>query len=180
MLRLILFLLLVAIPIAEISLFIVIGGQIGALPTILIIILTAAIGTVLLRRQGGAALVALKRDIDRGEMPFAAIGHAVTVAIAGLLLLTPGFITDAAGFALFMPAVRRWLWRRLSGLVDFRTVGAAGPAGPRRSGRGSTIDLDEDDYAAHPHGADPRSAEPPRLAPDPARENPDSPWNRNG
>ncbi|MEM8665740.1 MAG: FxsA family protein, partial [Pseudomonadota bacterium] len=75
MLRLILFLALVGIPIAEISLFLVIGGEIGVLPTIAIIILTALIGAILLRRQGAAALAALQRDLHRGEVPAAAIGH---------------------------------------------------------------------------------------------------------
>lgn len=167
MLRFILFFLLVAMPIAEIAVFLVVGEAIGALSTILIIILTAVIGTILLRRQGLQALTRLREDSRAGRVPAAAIGHAITVAIAGALLLTPGFITDTIGFALFIPAVRRGLWRLIASSFVVRSVGGSplgpgpsrddgfdsgpkpGPAGgfgspPRRGPQ--TINLDSDEY----------------------------------
>jgi len=153
--RLILFLLLVGIPIAEIAVLLTVGSVIGVLPTIAIIILTAAIGTVLLKRQGVSALRRLQDDVRQDRIPAEAIGHAVTVAIAGVLLLTPGFITDAVGFALFVPAVRRALWRRIARSVTVVHAARPGPGrGPQPRGR--TIDLDEEDYR---------------------RADPDSPWN---
>lgn len=183
MLRLLLFIILVGVPIAEIALFITVGEQIGALPTILIIIATAVLGTALLRRQGAAAVRHLRADLDAGRVPAAAIGQAVTIAIAGLLLLTPGFMTDAVGFALFIPAVRRFLWRQISSSVKVRRVdpsgpryeggsanpfGAGGPFGPRERPRThpGTINLDGDDYTERRDGPAGPGA-PPRD---------DSPW----
>ncbi|MEM8663842.1 MAG: FxsA family protein, partial [Pseudomonadota bacterium] len=117
MIRLILFILLLGVPIAEIAVFIAVGSAIGVLPTILLIILTTVIGATLLRRQGVSALAKLQDDVRNKRTPAGAIGEAVTVAIAGILLLTPGFITDAVGFTLFIPAVRRWLWRGVKGSI---------------------------------------------------------------
>lgn len=159
MFRLILFAALVAVPIAEIAVFLVVGGAIGALPTIGLIVLTAIIGTVLLRRQGTAAFARLQEDIRANRVPAAAIGHALTVAIAGFLLLTPGFITDAVGFLLFVPAVRGALWRQIRSSIKVHRLdpegfgqGPAGPGGgPPRGPR--TIDLEEGEFGP----ADPSS-----------------------
>jgi len=150
LIRLVLFAALVAVPIAEIAVLLVVGSAIGALPTIGLIVLTAIIGAALLRRQGTAAFGRLQADLQANRVPAAAIGHALTVAVAGVLLLTPGFITDAVGFLLFVPAVRSALWRRIRSSIkvhrldpetgpDFRHPGAP-PRGER------TIDLDADDY----------------------------------
>jgi UPF0716 protein FxsA len=100
------FLLLVAVPIIEIALFIQIGGWIGLWPTIGIVILTAAIGTMLLRAQGLAALGELQRRLSAGEDPSATLAHAAMILVAGILLLTPGFFTDGVGFLLLTPPVR--------------------------------------------------------------------------
>lgn len=151
MIRLLLFILLVGVPIAEIAVFLTVGSAIGVLPTIAIIILTAVIGATLLKRQGVSALARLQSDVRNNKVPAAAIGEAVTIAIAGLLLLTPGFITDAVGFSLFVPSFRSWLWRRISGSVKvvtgsgaaanvFRTRPKPGPQASR------TIDLEEGEY----------------------------------
>ncbi|MEM9221370.1 MAG: FxsA family protein [Pseudomonadota bacterium] len=147
MIRFIIFVLLIGIPIAEVAVFMVVGSIIGVLPTILIIILTALIGAGLLKRQGVSALAQLQDDLRNERVPAASIGSAVTIAIAGLMLLTPGFITDAVGFALFVPAVRRWLWRRVSGSV--KVVGMEGMADPRQKQRRGerTIDLEEGEYS---------------------------------
>lgn len=146
MFRLILFAALVAVPIAEIALFLVVGSFIGVLPTIGLVVLTAIIGTVLLRRQGTEAFRRLQADIRANRVPAAAIGHALTIGIAGVLLLTPGFMTDAAGLLLFVPAVRSALWRQILASVKIHRLDPeAGPApGSPRGPR--TIDLDADDY----------------------------------
>jgi UPF0716 protein FxsA len=156
LLRLILFALLVAVPIAEIAVFLVVGDVIGALATLGLIVLTAFIGTVLLRQQGLAAFRRLQEDLRNDRVPAAAIGHAITVAIAGALLLTPGFITDGVGFLLFIPGVRTVLWRQILKSVKVHRIdpetgspfGPAGPGGFGQAPRGGpqTIDLDNDDY----------------------------------
>lgn len=129
--RSILFILLLIVPVAEIAVFLTVGSMIGVLPTLLIIVLTAVVGAVLLKRQGLSAFARLQSDARAGRVPAAAIGQAITVAIAGALLLTPGFITDTVGFLLFVPAVRGWLWKQISGSVKVY----GGPNGMRPDGR---------------------------------------------
>ena len=130
-----LFAILVAVPIIEIALFIEVGGAIGTWPTIGIIILTAFVGTLLLRRQGLAALRNFQARLESGEDPGLLIAEGVMILVAGLLLLTPGFFTDAIGFALLAPPVRRAVWAmirarvRISG-VTIRTGPAAGAGQP--------------------------------------------------
>ncbi|WP_420394275.1 FxsA family protein [Acuticoccus sp.] len=144
MIRTVLFLLLVLVPIAEIAVFLAVGSQIGTLATLGIIVATAIVGAILLRRQGLSALARLQSDLRSGRVPAAAIGHAIAVAVAGVLLLTPGFITDTVGLLLFVPAVRASFWRRLAGSAKLRVhPGSAPRGGPRsRSDTGRTIDLE--------------------------------------
>ncbi len=109
-----LFLLLLIVPIIEIVLFIEVGGMIGVWPTIGIVLLTAIIGTAMLRRQGLAALRNLQARIAAGENPGRLLADGAMILIAGVLLLTPGFLTDMVGFLLLVPGVRGWLWSRLA------------------------------------------------------------------
>lgn len=102
----ILFGLFVGIPILEIALFIQIGSIIGILPTIAIVILTAFLGTVLLRQQGLSVLNQARQDLEAKRPPIASVADGALLLIAGAFLLTPGFFTDAVGFALMVPAVR--------------------------------------------------------------------------
>jgi len=134
-------LLFIAVPIAEIALFIELGGWIGLWPTIGCIVLTAMIGTVLLRQQGLSVLTRVRESHDRGEVPLDAVFDGACLLVAGLLLLTPGFLTDSVGFALFVPPFRRWLGRGLWQLVRHRgtihvDVGGSDPR-PRREGPGA-------------------------------------------
>ncbi len=124
-----LFLVLVAVPIIEIALFIQVGGWLGLWPTLGIVILTAAIGTVMLRAQGLAALGDLQRKLQVGEDPSATLAHGAMILVSGLLLLTPGFFTDAVGFLLLIPAVRtaamRFVRNRMIIHTQMHTGGAA-------------------------------------------------------
>jgi len=106
-----LFLALVGVPILEIALFIEIGGAIGTWPTIATIFLTAAIGAFLLRSQGSGLMARARATLDRGEMPVEEVIHGLFLLIAGALLLTPGFFTDAVGFLLCVPSIRLALGR---------------------------------------------------------------------
>ncbi len=132
------FLLLVAVPIVEIALFIQVGGWLGLWPTIGIVILTAAIGTMLLRAQGLAALGELQRRLAAGEDPSATLAHGAMILVAGVLLLTPGFFTDGVGFALLTPPVRaaairlaiRFARSRMTQVHMGIHTGAAGRRGP--------------------------------------------------
>jgi UPF0716 protein FxsA len=108
---LIFFLIFVATPIIEIVLFIQIGGLIGILPTILIVIVTAIAGSILLRLQGGAVLQRTRQALRAGDLPVDPVIDGISLMMAGALLLTPGFFTDAVGFLLFVPPLRRALAR---------------------------------------------------------------------
>jgi len=103
----------VVIPVVEMWLLIEVGSRIGALPTIALVLLTAVIGLALLRRQGFATLVRGHRRLEEGELPATEIVEGLVLAVAGALLLTPGFVTDAIGFAGLIPQSRQWLVRRL-------------------------------------------------------------------
>lgn len=107
----ILFLIFLLVPILEIYLLIKVGGFIGALPTIGLVVLTAVIGSAMLRHQGVAVLRQAQRNIDQGTLPARALLDGVFLVIGGALLLTPGFFTDAVGFLCLIPAGRDWLVR---------------------------------------------------------------------
>ncbi len=109
-----LFLILVAVPIIEIGLFIQVGGFIGLWPTLGIVVLTALIGTMLMRVQGLATLEKLKTTVNTGGNPGEPMAHGAFILVAGLLLLTPGFFTDATGLLLLVPPVRALVIKALA------------------------------------------------------------------
>lgn len=94
------------VPLVEIGLFIQIGGLIGLWPTLAIVVLTAILGTYLVRSQGIMALDNLRGSFSRLEDPSGPLAHGAMILLAGALLLTPGFFTDAVGFALLAPPIR--------------------------------------------------------------------------
>lgn len=103
---LILLLLFIGVPMVEIAVFIQVGGMIGLWPTLAIVVLTAVAGSYLLRLQGTATLVRAQQAMARGEMPLAEVFDGACLLVAGVLLLTPGFVTDTLGALLFIPPVR--------------------------------------------------------------------------
>lgn len=118
-----LFLLFVIMPILEMWLLIEVGGLIGALPTIGLVFLTATIGFALLRRQGFETLRRGSWKMEHGELPAREIAEGLMLAVSGALLLTPGFVTDAIGFAGLTPVFRRWVFARLQrhmAIVSYR------------------------------------------------------------
>lgn len=105
------FIIFVIIPLTEISLFIAVGREIGVLPTLLLCVFSAILGSVLLQQQGMATLLSARRAMEAGSMPLKEIFDGISLSLAGVLLMTPGFLTDAMGFALLIPAVRAWILR---------------------------------------------------------------------
>jgi len=110
---LLILLLLITVPIAELYLLLAVGGHIGALPTIGLVILTAVLGAGLLRLQGLATLARAQAALDARRLPARELIEGLMLLVAGAFLLTPGFITDSIGFALLLPGLRR----RVTGLV---------------------------------------------------------------
>lgn len=99
----------IIVPMAELAVLIQVGSLIGTLWTILVIILTAAIGVALLKRQGMEVLTRASQRMNEGSLPANELAEGFMLAFAGALLLTPGFLTDALGFSLLVPAVRKVL-----------------------------------------------------------------------
>ncbi|SPF79439.1 FxsA family protein [Pseudoprimorskyibacter insulae] len=103
----------VAVPMIEIALFIQVGGLIGLFPTLLIVVITAIIGTSLVRSQGAMAMKGLRSSFSRLDDPTRPLADGAMILVAGALLLTPGFFTDFVGFSLLMPPVREAIYRHL-------------------------------------------------------------------
>ncbi len=131
-----------ALPLIEIALFIVIGQAIGLLPTLLGIVLTGLIGALVLRWQGLATLREMQIRLQRGEMPARQMGDAMLIGFAGLLLLLPGYFTDLIGLLLLVPWTRELIYRLLARNLKVVEVTTS----YRRAGDPELIDLDDGDY----------------------------------
>lgn len=119
----------IGVPLIEIALFIQVGGLIGVWPTIIVVFLTAVAGAALLRHQGLGTLARLQESLDRGEPPLDPVFDGFCLLAAGILLLTPGFFTDALGFLLFTPPLRAALKRLVASRIRVNTQGAPSQGG---------------------------------------------------
>jgi len=105
--------LLILVPLIELALLIYVGIVIGALYTILIVLITGLIGIVILRKQGVAILRKTRSNLEQGILPAEGIVDGALVLLAGVLLITPGMIMDVLGFVLLIPQVRRFINNQL-------------------------------------------------------------------
>ena len=110
-------LMLIIVPIIEITLFVQIGRAIGLGWTLLIILATAMLGARAIRRQGIGALARAQAQMANGKPPVGEIVHGVLILMAGILLLTPGFMTDALGFLLLFSATRLFVLEMAAGFI---------------------------------------------------------------
>ena len=99
----------IVIPLVEIGVLIQVGGIIGVVPTLAIIVITAFAGAYMVRSQGLATARSAQATLSRGEVPLAEVFDGVCLFASGLLLITPGFVTDAVGGVLLVPWFRLWL-----------------------------------------------------------------------
>jgi len=154
--------LLLFIPILEISVFILVGGEIGVAATLGMILLTAILGSILLRIQGFAILNRIRAQTANGGLPGKELVNGVMILIAGVLLLTPGFVTDSLGFLLFFPPFRQFLWSTIASKVVIKTAGSSFHQDNQRyyskEYDDGVVDLDASEFSEKP--------------------NPDSPWNK--
>lgn len=141
-------LLVLALPILEIAGFVVVGREIGVLATIGLVLLSALVGTFLLRQQGFGVMARARAEMDAGRSPGRQLAHGLIVLIAAMLLIVPGFISDIIGILLFIPAIRDVAWRFLKNRVSVVTNFGGGGFGRRRQEK--VIDLDSDDYSRRP------------------------------
>ncbi|MFZ5652800.1 MAG: FxsA family protein [Pseudomonadota bacterium] len=128
------FLVFFILPIVELWLLIRVGAAIGATLTVALVLATAALGIGVINRQGLRTLTRARAGLARGAPPAAEMIEGLLRALAGLLLVLPGPLTDTAGLLGLIPGLRRWLARRLL---------ASGRLGQPGAGRG---DLIEGDY----------------------------------
>jgi len=146
-------LLFILVPLVEIYFLIKVGSVIGVLPTILIVILTAVLGTALLKQQGLATLRRYQQSLAQGRVPARELVEGLALAFGGALLLTPGFVTDFVGFLCLLPVTRRpligWVLRHARFRFFSSVSGMGVPPGeaPKRpdsagTGRGRTIEGD--------------------------------------
>jgi UPF0716 protein FxsA len=152
---------IIGVPVVEIYAFVAVGEEIGAVPTIVATLATAAAGIALFRSQGRGLAARAQESLDRGEMPLAEVIDAIGLAMAGVFLLIPGFVTDAIGFLLFMPPLRvllvGWLLKRVLASPNSTVWVARGArAAPRGRGHGAggpVIDGDFEDVTRDPEAA---------------------------
>tara|TARA_R110000868_G_scaffold45008_3_gene149686 strand:+ start:1184 stop:1708 length:525 start_codon:yes stop_codon:yes gene_type:complete len=155
---------LLIIPLLEITAFVVIGGEIGVWATLTLVVVTAVIGSFLLRWQGVSLLRRIQTDLAAKRLPAKDLVRGAMLVIAGILLLTPGFVTDTLGFLLFVPPVQEAVWRFLKSRIHLVGAAASGGAatrqnsnpsgGPSRAGE-TVVELDAEEFT---------------------RNDPDSPW----
>ena len=163
MLRIIALLLL--IPLFDIMLLVTVAGWLGAVETVLIVVLTAMVGMLLVRAEGRHTLQKIQRKVAQGESPTDELVDGGLLLISGAMLLTPGLITDLIGLILVVPftrypiraATKKWV---VNPYIDAKTGGFASGnvyvggfpggetpgQGQRQSTDGNTYEMDEDAY----------------------------------
>ncbi len=128
-----LLLIFIVVPLLELMVIIEVGSRIGLFYTLLTLLLISIAGAALARQQGYQALARVRLELREGRVPGDSLIDGALVLSGSLLLLTPGYITDAAGMLLLVPAVRRpvraWIRRRLERAVSRRTVRVFTPGG---------------------------------------------------
>ncbi len=140
-----LFIAFLLVPLIEIGLFIQVGGLIGLWPTLGIVIITAILGTWLVRKQGALALGQLRSSFSELKDPTEPLAHGAMILVSGALLLTPGFFTDAFGFLLLIPGFRTIAYRYIRARVKVqRFEMGQRPGGPARQPKGSGPVIDGD------------------------------------
>jgi UPF0716 protein FxsA len=144
---LVLIVLFIVVPIAELALLIQVGSWIGFWPTLALLILDAVLGSMLMRSQGRIAWRRFNEAIAEGRAPAREALDGVLVIFGGALLLTPGFITDIFGLLFLIPPTRVLVRRLLVRRATLRIMRVETP--PSRNGRprdvdGTAVDIEPD------------------------------------
>ncbi|WP_423839958.1 membrane protein FxsA [Vibrio mytili] len=146
----ILLLAFIFVPIIEIGLFIQVGGFLGLWTTIALVLVTAVVGASLVRSQGIQTLLSVQGRLEKGEIPAQQIFEGVMLAVAGVLLLTPGFMTDALGMLVLLPAPRAAIAKYLMSKMVVKTVQGGGFHG----GFSNQGPFEEDPFRRGPFNSD--------------------------
>lgn len=108
-----LLILFIVVPLVELALLIKLGNAIGLWPTVLIVIATGALGAALAKSQGTRTVWTIRREMAEGKPPGESLVNGLLILVGGVVLLTPGLLTDVLGFCLLVPATRKWFRTRL-------------------------------------------------------------------
>lgn len=154
-----LFALFLAVPLIEIALFIVIGGWLTLWPTLGLVLLSGICGLALIRWQAQRVVPTLRHDMDAMKDPLSPLAHGGLIFLGGVLLVVPGFFSDALGLSLMLPIVRttviHWIGRRVNVQAFAMRQGAQSPEGRADGGPvidGEFIELDPADASHPPRG----------------------------
>ncbi len=151
--------LILAYPLLETAVLIMVGSSIGVFPTIGVIIGTGILGAMLLRFQGLALLTRMRTEINAGRTPEKEMADGAMIALGGVFLMIPGFISDFLGVLLFIPQVRRLLRQYLGRNINVVRAGSR----QRSSG---VVDLEPNEYRRADDSNDGRGGSFSRLPPD--------------
>ena len=124
-----LFVLFLIVPIVEISILIQLSEVIGGWTTILLVVLTAYLGAKMVKQQGLATLAQIQKKSAQGQIPGEELFSGVCILISGVLLLTPGILTDILGFALLTPAIRKLMIVELKKRIHLFAANSGGQGG---------------------------------------------------
>lgn len=149
-----LFVAFIAVPLIEIGLFIQVGGAIGLWPTLLIVLITAMLGSWLVRTQGARELANLRGSFNELRDPTEPLANGAMILFAGALLLTPGFFTDAIGFALLIPKVRAAAFGFLKSRINVQSFAMGGAAHTQHGPKDPVIDADFEDVTQNQNQTD--------------------------
>lgn len=151
------FMIFILVPFAELMVFAAVSEHIGIITALFLALLTAMIGGAIVRHQGLQTLFTARQQIDQGTLPLSALFDGLCLVAAGALLITPGFITDAIGFSLLVPAVRNGLrhivkthttWTVHSGQNSRRQRGAGGAHTAHPSHNPDIIEVEYEDITS--------------------------------
>ena len=132
--------LFIFIPIAELYLLIILGARIGFLPTIGLIVFTGILGASLARQQGLSTLAKIQNELRNGRPPTDKLIEGAMIVVGGIVLITPGILTDLFGFALMVPKFRRSIAENLKKSFggNFSTIR---PQSREKNSRDDVIDV---------------------------------------
>jgi UPF0716 protein FxsA len=129
-----LFLILLALPLAEIALFVVVGGWLGLWATLALVLLTTFIGVMILRLQELRAVMAMQTRGPNLQQAFKAGARRAVMAVGGILLFLPGFLTDTIGLLLLVPPVQLIIVSAIEKRFHLSESPGQSHAGPRQDG----------------------------------------------
>jgi len=138
-----LLLLFVFLPMIELYLLIMLGARIGPMPTIGLIVLTGILGATLARQQGLSTLAKIQNELKQGRAPTQELVEGAMIVVGGLVLLTPGILTDIFGFAMMVPSIRKSLAKQFNVRIPkgFTSTSTGSQAGSKSRRDDDVIDV---------------------------------------